>query len=148
MELHNLEKIKGIRRKKKIIGRGIGSGKGGHTVGRGQKGQNSREGHKHSQGFEGGQTPLYKKLPQIGGFRNPMARIVVTVDISRLNFFKEGAEITPKVLVEKNIIKEIGRHTYVKILGSSNLKKKLVLKGFLCSERAKEEIQKSGSTLS
>src|SRR3990167_3196593 len=70
MELHTPTRLKGNKKPAKRIGRGIGSGVGGHTVGRGQKGQKSRTGYNIPRGFEGGQVPLYKKLPQIGGFKN------------------------------------------------------------------------------
>jgi large subunit ribosomal protein L15 len=146
MDLSNLEKIKGAKKSKKIVGRGIGSGKGGHTVGRGQKGQKARKGHKNAHpGFEGGQTPLYKRLPQIGGFRNPTTKDIVSLSLSRLNTLADGTTVDCELLVKEGIIKKLGKRTQVKFIGNSKLKKKLTLKGFLYSSRAEEEVKKSGS---
>jgi large subunit ribosomal protein L15 len=79
MNLSNLTRHDGIKRKGKRLGRGIGSGKGGHTVGRGTKGQKARRGSKFTVGFEGGQVPLYKRLPQLGGFKNSRSKQIGTV---------------------------------------------------------------------
>lgn len=145
MELHNLKNIKQNKGKKRI-GRGIGSGKGGHTVGSGQKGQKSRSGKKPNLGFEGGQTPLYKKLPKIGGFRNVSSKESHIVNLDVFNSFKEGQEVNPKDLVEKKIIKYVPKGG-VKVLSDGELKKKLVLKGFGVSKKAKDKIESSGSTI-
>lgn len=145
MELHNLSKIKKDSGKKRL-GRGIGSGKGGHTVGKGQKGQKSRAGTKPNLGFEGGQTPLYKKLPKIGGFKSPTSKETYIIGLNVLNSFKDGEEVTPQKLVEKKILKRIPSGG-VKILSDGELKKKVELKGFKFSKNAKEKIESSGAKI-
>ena len=80
MKLHNLLPTKKNKSKKRL-GRGYGSGKGGHTVGRGTKGQKAREGRGAPLGFEGGQVPLFRRLPQIGGFRSPRRKDILTINI-------------------------------------------------------------------
>ena len=145
MDLSNL-KATVEKKSAKRVGRGYGSGKGGHTSGRGTKGQNARKGHKFGLGFEGGQVPLFKRLPQLGGFKNHNSKVVLTVYTSDLNKFKGGEELTPKVLMEKGIISYIPRYG-VKILKGGELKKKLVLKGFAFSKGAREEVEKSGSSI-
>lgn len=144
MELSELIKLKGIKNPKKRIGRGIGSGKGGHTVGRGTKGQKARKGKKVNVGFEGGQVPLYKRLPQIGGFKNHRSKQIAAVSLTKLNVFKDGDTITPFTLADKKIIRGVPKHG-VKILSVGKLIKKLTLKGFLYSESALEKVNASGS---
>lgn len=145
MELNTLEKHK-ILTEKKRLGRGRGSGKGCHTVGRGTKGQKAREGAKPRLGFEGGQTPLYKRLPKIGGFRNPTLKEMVVFNLDRFDSFKEGDVITPEVLLEKKMISFIPSGG-IKLLSNGDLKKKLTFKGFKVSKRAMEKIEKSGSKI-
>ncbi|MFC1621933.1 50S ribosomal protein L15 [Patescibacteria group bacterium] len=144
MKLHELISIK--RRKKKKLGRGYGSGKGGHTVGRGTKGQKARSGKSIPVGFEGGQVPLYKKIPKKSGFRNPTSKDVISVPLARLNIFKNGEEVIPQSLVEKGFFKKLPKDD-VKILAVGNLHKKIKLKGFKFSAKAKELIEKSGSEI-
>lgn len=146
MELNEIMKLDGNKRSKKRVGRGIGSGKGGHYSGRGQKGQKAREGHKFSVGYEGGQTPLYKSLPQIGGFRNFNAIVFTTLSLDKLNKFEDTTEVTPEALIKAHIVKNISKHG-VKILAVGKLTKKLTLTGFIFSEKAKELVEKSGSTI-
>ena len=149
MELFNIIKLNKDR-KAKIVGRGRGSGKGGHTVGRGQKGQKSRKGAKPNLGFEGGQSPLYKKLPKIGGFKNmgleKKKSRVASVSLDVFNKFKDGEEVTPLSLFEKKILKNIPSGG-VKILSTGEIKKKVVLKGFVYSQKAKEKIESFGVTI-
>ncbi len=145
MDLSNLIVVKNIK-KKMIIGRGIGSGKGGHTVGSGAKGQKARKGHKIKMGFEGGQVPLYKRLPQLGGFNNPTKKDIFTISLNALNVFKEGSTVTIADLIKKNIIKRAPKYG-VKILADGKLEKKLTLVGFSYSVASKEIVEKSGSTL-
>ena len=123
MKLKRLPKTRVIKTGKRL-GRGIGSGKGGHTVGRGTKGQKAR--NTVSLGFEGGQVPLYKKLPQMGGFKNPTKKDILTISLEKLNVFKEGSEITPKSLVEKGIIRKIPGNS-VKIPNGGELYKQRTL---------------------
>lgn len=146
MELDKLTKLKGIKNKAKRVGRGIGSGKGGHTSGRGNKGQKAREGNKPALGFEGGQVPLYKRLPHIGGFRNPVSKKFTSVPLSKLNSFADGTEVSPIELLKSGSVKKIARHG-VKILAVGELKKKLTLIGFIYSEKARTLVQKSGSKI-
>jgi len=146
MNLHNLTKIKGNKRKSKIVGRGIGSGKGGHTSGRGQKGQKSRVGFNVPSGFEGGQVPLFKRLPQIGGFRNPRRKAIASVRLAQFNKFEQGAVVDPVALIKMGIIKRVPKFG-VKILGSGELKKKLEFKDFLYTAKAKQLVEKSGSKI-
>ena len=145
MELSNLTKDK-LNKDSKRIGRGRGSGKGGHTVGRGTKGQKARRGHKFNIGFEGGQSPLYKRLPQIGGFRNPTSKDVLIINLNSLNSFKDETNVAPELLLKEGIIETIPSGG-VKILSDGELKKKLVIKGFKFSIKAKEKIEKSGSKI-
>ena len=149
MELFNIKKLNNDK-KAKIVGRGRGSGKGGHTVGRGQKGQKARKGAKPNLGFEGGQSPLYKKLPKMGGFKNmgldrKKSRIA-SVSLDVFNKFKDGEEVTPLSLFEKKILKNIPKGG-VKVLSTGEIKKKVVLKGFVYSQKAKEKIESFGVTI-
>lgn len=144
MELHNITKTTGYKKPAKRVGRGFGSKKGGHTSGRGMKGQNSRKGRHAPFGFEGGQVPFYKKLPQIGGFKNHNSKKIITVYLGELNsLFANGATVSPKSLVESGYVKEIPRHG-VKILANGKIEKKLKLAGFRMSESAKTALEKAG----
>jgi len=144
MKLSNLPKT--TQRKKKRLGRGYSSGKGGHTVGRGTKGQKSRGSRKVHLGFEGGQIPLYKRLPKIGGFRSLRQGYVFSINLKDLNIFRDGSKVTPESLVQKKIIKRVPRGG-VKILSGGDLEKKLIFSGFSYSKIAKEKIEKSGSKI-
>ena len=146
MHLSNLTRHDGIKRKGKRLGRGIGSGKGGHTVGRGTKGQKARRGSKFTVGFEGGQVPLYKRLPQLGGFKNSRSKQIGTVSLDILNTFKPGSHVKPESLVESGHFKKLPKHG-VKILANGKITKKLILSGFLYSKSAKDEIIKSGTKI-
>lgn len=148
MELSKLERLQGKIRRSKRVGRGIGSGKGGHTVGKGQKGQKSRSGAKPNPGFEGGQVPLYKRLPQLGGFSRKYMPKIYVVDLSVFNVFDDNSEVSPLELVEHRILRSLSKKSFsVKILGSSQLTKKLTFKGFDYSDKARESIEKSGSKI-
>jgi len=141
MNLHDLPKLKGVNRKKKRIGRGYGSGKGGHTSTRGMKGQKAR--NKVRIGFEGGQNPLYKSLPQARGFKplNKVATTVVNVrDLERK--FKVGDEITKDSLRAAGLIG--AKDEIVKVLATGECKKKFVIKGIRVSKSAKEKIEAAG----
>jgi large subunit ribosomal protein L15 len=149
MELDKLAKLKSKNKKKKRVGRGYGSGKGGHTTGLGTKGQKARGSGKIPTGFEGGQVPLYKRIPQIGGFSNPTAKDIVAInirDLASLEGLKDGSELTPRDLVEKGLIKRLPKGG-VKILSAGDLDVKLILKGFLFSKAAKKKLEKSGSKI-
>jgi len=144
MELNSLPKV--TKTKKKRPGRGYGSGKGGHTVGKGTKGQKSRGSRKVSLGFEGGQSPLYKKMPKIGHFKGVKKGRVSAISLVSLNTFREGSKVTPEKIVEKGIIDVLPKDG-VKILANGDLHKKLEIEGFLISKGAREKIEKSGSKI-
>lgn len=144
INLHSLPKLKGKIQKSKRVGRGYGSGKGGHTAGRGTKGQKARS--KVRLGFEGGQNPLYKALPKTRGFK-PISRQVYTVvninDLERK--FKSGAVISRNELINAGLIKKQDRN--VKILADGEIKKKFTIKGMKISKSAKEKIEKAGGKI-
>jgi large subunit ribosomal protein L15 len=146
MELHNLTRIKGNKSKRTRVGRGIGSGHGGHTSGKGNKGQKARTGNSIPRGFEGGQVPLYKKLPKIGGFKSKKRGNFVAVKLESFNRFAAGEEVTPQKLITEGILQN---KTYVdvKILKTGKVAKKLTFKGFSFSKTAKQAILKSGGNI-
>jgi large subunit ribosomal protein L15 len=139
------------RKNRKRVGRGLGSGKGRYS-GRGIKGQKSRSGsHKMRAGFEGGQMPIYMRLPkQRGPYSKdampvgPHRTSTVPVNVSQLERFDAGAEITVETLVEAGIIKN--SRTDVKILGMGDLTKKLTVTAHRFSATAREKIEQAGGT--
>jgi large subunit ribosomal protein L15 len=145
MELNTLKKSSGFQRTRKRVGRGSGSGKGFHTTGTGTKGQKARTGHSHKFGFEGGQTPFYKKLPQILGFNNPRSKDIAVVSLSIFEKFKDGTEITPELLIGVTL-KSLPQYG-VKILGTGELTKKLTFKNFKYSNTAKDKILNAGGKI-
>jgi len=122
------------KRKKKRVGRGYGSGKGGHTVGRGQKGQKSRS---------GGKAKKERDYGKKRGFTPPISHSPRILNVSKLAVFADGEEVNPQTLLEKGLIKKIPRDG-VKILGKGKLEKKLVLKGLSVSAGVKGKIEKAG----
>lgn len=144
MELHRLEKPKGSTKKKKRVGRGNASG-WGTTATRGTKGQKSRSGGGVRRGFEGGQMPLYRRLPK-RGFKNPNDKDYVPINVSLLQErFDENDSVTPETLKEKNIVKKT--MDGIKILGHGELSKPLVVKAHKFSKKAIEKIQQAGGTI-
>ena len=142
MKLHELEKNIGATHRKKIVGRGSGSGLG-KTSGRGQKGQKARSGGSINPVFEGGQLPLYRRLPK-RGFSNHIFKIrYATINVGELNVFENGTVVTPALLKEKGIIKK--QLDGVKVLGNGTLEKKLTIEANKFSESALEKIKESGS---
>ena len=141
MKLHELENIEAKNRKR--IGRGPGSGNG-KTAGKGHKGQNARSGGGVRPGFEGGQLPLYRRLSK-RGFNNYNFRTVyATVNVSDLERFDEGTEVTVELLKNAGLVnKELDG---VKILGNGELSKKLTVKANKFSETAKQKIENVGGT--
>ncbi|AZK44084.1 MULTISPECIES: 50S ribosomal protein L15 [Erysipelothrix] len=140
MKLHELKYNEGARQDRKRLGRGQGSGTG-KTSGKGHKGQNARSGGGVSLGFEGGQTPLFKRIPK-RGFKNVNRVDYAVVNLSSLNVFEDGTEVTIEALLEKGIIKKT--LDGVKILGQGELEKKLVVKANAFSKSAVESIEKLG----
>lgn len=140
MKLHELSPAAGSTTPVYRKGRGTGSGNG-KTAGKGHKGQNARSGGGVRPGFEGGQLPLYRKLPK-RGFHNKFATTYVTVNVSQLNAFDDNAVVDMSALLEKKIIrKELDG---LKVLGNGELKKKLTVKAAVFSASAKEKIEAAG----
>ena len=143
MKLHELTAVPGSTKEAKRIGRGHGSGQG-KTAGKGHKGQKARAGRGFRAGFEGGQMPLYRRIPKRGfTCRNSKEIIAVNVDI--LNRFEDGADVTPAALLASGAISKLGDG--VKILGNGELTKKLNVKVNAVSESAKAKIEAAGGTV-
>jgi large subunit ribosomal protein L15 len=140
MKLFELQPAEGAKRSPKRVGRGIGSGMG-KTSTKGHKGQKARSGGGKGPAFEGGQTPLQRRLPK-RGFTNIFKREWVEVNLEMLNSFDNGAEVTPEILLEKGIIKKLADG--VKILGNGTITKKLTVKSNGFSKSAVEKIEKAG----
>lgn len=142
MKLHELKPAEGSRKTRNRVGRGIGSGNG-KTAGKGHKGQNARSGGGVRPGFEGGQNPLFRRLPK-RGFTNVNRKEYAIVNLDTLNRFEDGAEITPALLIETGVVsKELAG---IKILGNGTLNKKLNVKAHKFSASAKEAIENAGGT--
>ncbi len=134
MELHNMKSTPGSRHTKKRVGRGD------KTAGRGENGQKSRAGYSKKVGFEGGQNPLYKRIPK-RGFKNVNSVEYTVVNIDKISKL-EVTEITPEVLVEAGIIKPSYKN--IKILGSGTIEKAVTVKAHKFSKTAQEAIEKAG----
>ena len=142
MKLHELEKNIGATHRKKRVGNGRGSGLG-KTCGRGQKGQKARSGGSINPVFEGGQLPLYRRLPK-RGFTNHMFKTeYAVINVSDLNRFNNGDVITPALLKEKGIIKK--QLSGIKVLGNGKLEKKLTIQANKFTKSDLEKIKESGS---
>ena len=139
MKLHNLESTEGSRHSKKRVGRGIGSGLG-KTAGRGQKGQKARSGGKVRIGFEGGQNPIYLRLPK-RGFHNFNQKKVAELTINKLNKL-DFSDINQDTLLKNKVIK--GKFDLIKIIGSESVSKKFDVKVHAISTQAKAQIEKAG----
>jgi large subunit ribosomal protein L15 len=142
MKLHELKPAEGSRHERKRLGRGIGSGQG-KTAGKGHKGQNARSGGGVRLGFEGGQTPLYRRLPK-RGFTNISRKEYAVVNLDALNRFEEGTEVTPELLIESGVVSN--EKAGIKILAKGNVEKKLTVKAHKFSSAAKEAIEAAGGT--
>lgn len=143
MKLQELRPAEGARRKPKRVGRGTGSGLG-RNAGKGEKGQNSRTGGGVRIGFEGGQLPLFRRLPK-RGFTNIFAKEYETINVDRLNSFEDGTVVTTELLVEKRIISKV--KDGVKILGNGELTKKLTVKAAKFSKVAAQKIEAAGGKI-
>lgn len=141
--LNQLKPVEGARHSKKRLGRGIGSGLG-KTAGKGTKGQNARSGGGVRPGFEGGQLPLFQRLPK-RGFKNISRVEYKVVNIEQLNVFENGTVVDVAKLVEAGIVKELSED--VKILGNGKLDKKLTVKANKFSESAKKAIEAVGGSV-
>ena len=143
MKLNEMKYNDGARKDRKRIGRGQGSGTG-KTAGKGHKGQNARSGGGVAIGFEGGQTPLYKRIPK-RGFTNFTRREYAVVNVEQLNKFEDGVTVTPELLKQCGLLKKT--LDGVKILGNGTLEKKLTVKCHKVSNSAKEAIEKAGGSV-
>ena len=140
MKLHELRPAAGSKSAPKRVGRGTGSGLG-RNAGKGEKGQNARSGCGVRPGFEGGQMPLYRRLPK-RGFTNPFTKHFVTINVDRLNIFDNGTEVTPELLLERRVVSKL--MDGVKILGNGNIEKSLTIAGCKLSKQAAEKIVAAG----
>ncbi|CAD2071816.1 50S ribosomal protein L15 [Jeotgalicoccus coquinae] len=142
MKLHELKPVEGARNKRNRVGRGMSSGNG-KTSGRGHDGQKSRSGGKVGLTFEGGQLPLFRSIPK-RGFTNINRKDYAVVNLSALNRFDNGTEVTPELLIESGIVKN--QKSGIKILSNGNLEKKLTIKAHKFSSSAVEAIEQQGGT--
>ena len=141
MKLNSVYPSDGATKTRKRVGRGTGSGLG-KTSGRGENGQKSRSGYSRKAGFEGGQLPLYRRLPKRGFSNALFKKEYAVINLSDLNKFDNGATVTPEILKEMGIIKK--QLSGVKVLGNGKLEKKLNVKAHRFSNVAKEQIEKLG----
>jgi len=139
-ELHKLRPAPGSRKKRKRVGRGIGSGKGKNS-GRGTNGQNSRSGGGVRPGFEGGQMPLYRRLPKFG-FTSPRRREYSIINVASLNRFDDGEEVTVERMIEAGLVKNL--RDGVKVLGDGQLEVSLTVWAHQFSRTAREKIEQAG----
>lgn len=139
MKLHELKPSQ-ARKERNRVGRGMSSGNG-KTSGRGHKGQKSRSGGGVRPGFEGGQMPLFQRLPK-RGFTNIHRKEFAIVNLDVLNTFEEGTEITPELLLETGLVSKL--KAGIKVLGNGNVEKKLTVKAHKFSASAKEAIEAAG----
>ena len=142
MKLHELKPVEGARHSKKRVGRGTGSGLG-KTSTRGHKGQNARSGGGVRPAFEGGQTPLFKRIPK-RGFTNVNRKEYEIVNLEALNCFDEGAKVTPEKLIKAGLIKE-GKN--IKVLGNGKLEKNLTVAAHKFSKSAEKGIVEAGGKI-
>lgn len=140
MKLHELSPAPGSKKERTRVGRGLGSGLG-KTSGKGHKGQNARAGGGTRPGFEGGQKPLYLRLPK-RGFTNVFAKEFVEINVRELNRFDNGAIVDPVALVEAGVVKNV--RDGIRILGTGDLEKSLTVRANGFSKTAIEKIEAAG----
>lgn len=141
MKLNNIHPADGATTVSKRVGRGVGSGNG-KTSGKGHKGQNARSGGGVRPGFEGGQLPLFRRLPKRGFTNAKFKTVYATINLSDLEKFENGAVVTPELLHEMGLIKN--QLDGIKVLGNGNLTKKLVVKANKFSNAAASKIEELG----
>ena len=141
MKVHTMSRPEGAIKTRKRVGRGAGSGLG-KTSGKGHKGQNARSGGGVRPGFEGGQLPLFRRLPKRGFSNAPFKKEYAVINLSDLNKFENDAVVTPELLKEMGVVKN--SLSGIKVLGNGTLDKKLVVRAHKFSSKAKEEIEKLG----
>ena len=142
MKLHSLKVTEGSKTERRRIGRGTSSGMG-KTSGKGHKGQKARAGYSRKAGFEGGQLPLYRRLPKRGFTNGKFRTRYAVINLKDLNVFENGTLVTPALLKEKGIIKN--QLDGIKILGEGKLEKNLTIQANKFSTTALEKIKESGS---
>src|SRR5712671_1051419 len=143
MKLHELQPSPGSHHARKRVGRGPGSGHG-KTATRGQKGQGARTSVNLPKTFEGGQTRLTMRVPKLRGFHNKWRKRFAVLNLTRLNRFEDGTEVRPESLLEAGIIKDVGAG--IKVLGTGDLKRKLVIHAHQFSAQARRKIEAAGGT--
>lgn len=143
MKPHELRPAPGSHRPRKRVGRGTGSGHG-KTSTRGQKGQGARTSINLPKAFEGGQTKLSMRTPKLRGFHNRWKKTFAVINLTRLNRFREGSEVTPEVLLEVGAIKDV--RAGIKVLGTGVVRRKLSVHAHRFSRGAREKIEAAGGT--
>lgn len=143
MKLHELKPAEGSRKERNRVGRGTGSGNG-KTSGKGHKGQNARSGGGVRPGFEGGQTPLFQRLPK-RGFTNINRKEYAIINLDTLNRFEDGTEVTPELLLETGLVSKL--NAGLKVLGNGSIEKKLTVRAHKFSSAAKEAIEAAGGSV-
>ena len=141
MALSNLKPAKGSVRERKRVGRGPGSGLG-KTSGRGEKGQKSRSGFSHKDGFEGGQMPLHRRVPKRGFTNARFKKEFAEINLERLEIFDAGSIVTPEVLLKRGMIKNL--RDGLKVLAKGSVTKALTVRAHKFSARAQEQITGAG----
>lgn len=141
MQLHHLRPAPGSTKRRKIVGRGPGSGHG-KTSGRGHKGDKARG--STNPNFEGGQTPLHRRIPQLRGFKPVNKAQYALVNVGALDRFDEGTEVTPELLIQFGLIRSL--KDGVKVLGDGSVAKKLVVKAHKFSKSAVEKLEAAGGS--
>ena len=141
MKLHHLKPAPGSRKARIRVGRGEG-GRRGKTAGRGTKGAKARG--KMPQWFEGGQMPIYRRLPKLRGFKNPNKETFAVVNVGRLEQFRKGTSVGPDEMRAHGLIKKRGR---IKVLGEGDLTKSLTVRAHAFSVGAVERIESAGGTV-
>ena len=142
MKLHELQRNIGATHEKKRVGRGSGSGLG-KTSGRGQKGQKARSGGSINPVFEGGQLPLYRRIPKRGFTNAKFKTVYAVINLSDLNVFEDGTVVTPALLKVTGLVKN--QLDGIKVLGNGKLEKKLTIQANKFSASALEKIKEAGS---
>ena len=143
MKLHELSVNEGSTHRRKVVGRGPGSGHG-KTSGRGEKGQKARSGGNVHIWFEGGQTPLYKRLPRRGFSNKRFETKYAIINVSDLNRLKDGDTVTPAMLKEAGLVKK--ELSGIKVLGNGTLEKKLTVQATIFTNSAITKIEEKGGT--
>lgn len=141
MQIHDLKPAAGSTHRRKKVGRGPGSGHG-KTSGRGHKGDKARG--SGNPNFEGGQTPLHRRLPQLPGFKAINKKIYALVNLRTLEDFEDGTEVTPEVLIERGVLRDT--RDGLKILGDGEFTKRLTIHAHKFSKSAEAKVQTAGGS--